>query len=104
VPALGAALIVSPTTAMLVIGYYAAMQLLENHFLVPAIMRRQTEIPPVLLLFALLAGGSIGGVLGALVSIPLAGALRVLILELVAPGVRRWTGAASSVRDQHEPP
>ena len=44
-----------------------------------------------------LALGTVGGVLGALVAIPLAGALRVIALRLVAPAIRR-TGSAGDGR------
>jgi hypothetical protein len=46
---------------------------------------------------ALLAGSAIGGVLGAIMTIPLAGALRVLSLRVLAPAVRRWSGAEPAV-------
>ncbi len=58
------------------------------------IMRKQTDIPSLLVLFAFFAGSAVAGVLGALVAIPLAGALRVLVVRVAAPVVRRWSGAA----------
>jgi predicted PurR-regulated permease PerM len=47
----------------------------ESQILTPNVMRSQTSISQVLILFALLAGGAVGGVLGALIAIPLADAL-----------------------------
>ena len=96
VPAVAIALLVSPTQALVVFVFYAVVQVLQSYVLMPNIVRQQTQIPPLLILFALLAGASIGGVLGVVVAIPLAGALQVLTLQVVAPGVRRWSGA-------HEP-
>jgi predicted PurR-regulated permease PerM len=69
---------------------------LEGHLLTPNIMRSQTHVSQVLVLAALFAGGTLGGILGALVAIPLAGALKVLAVRIVAPAVRRWTGAERS--------
>ncbi|MEJ7763853.1 MAG: hypothetical protein WKF80_13760, partial [Thermomicrobiales bacterium] len=60
------------------------------------IMRQQADVPPLLSLFALLAGSSLGGVLGTLVAIPLAGALRVLVVRVLAPAEREWSGAADT--------
>jgi predicted PurR-regulated permease PerM len=59
----------------------------------PNIMYTQTAISPLLVILALLAGGAIGGILGAIIAIPLAAALRVFVREVVAPAVRRQTGA-----------
>ncbi len=93
VPALAVALIDSPTQAAIVLVFYIVLQQVESNILLPNIMRKQTDIPPPLTLFALSAGAAVGGLLGALLAIPLAGALRVLVLRVLAPAVRRWSGA-----------
>ena len=93
VPALGIALLDSPRQALIVLVFYLIMQQIESNLLTPYIMRRQVAIPPLLTLFALLAGGALGGILYALLAIPLTGALRVLLLRAIAPAVREWTGA-----------
>lgn len=46
-------------------------------------------------LIAFFAGFTVGGIIGALVAVPLAAALRVFVMELVAPVLRRWTGVTS---------
>lgn len=56
-------------------------------------MSSQTAISPLLSILAFFAGSVVGGLLGALVAIPLVAALRVLVVDVVAPMVRRWTGA-----------
>jgi putative heme transporter len=88
VPALGIALLDSPHTVLVVAGFYLAVQQLEGHLLTPNIMRAQTNIPPLLVIFALLAGSTVGGILGALLAIPTAGALYVFVREVVIPAVR----------------
>jgi predicted PurR-regulated permease PerM len=93
IPAIGLALLDSPLKAGIVMVFYIAIQQLEGHILVPSIVGRQANIPPILAIFAILAGAALGGILGALIAIPIAGALRVLILRVVAPEIRRWTGA-----------
>lgn len=52
--------------------------------------------PLALVLIALLLGSTVGGMLGAIVAIPLASALRVLVVRVIAPAVRRWSGAPAS--------
>ncbi len=62
--------------------------------LTPIIMRRATDIPQTLVIVAILAGAAVGGLLGLVVSIPLVAALLVFTRRVLAPVVRRWTGAA----------
>lgn len=93
-PAVGVALLDSPTQAVVVVGLYLIAQQIEINLLVPHLMRSQANIPPVLAIFALIAGNSLGGILGALIAIPLAGTLRVLTVLLVTPAIRAWIGSA----------
>ena len=92
IPALIVAAFDSMTTVLLVLGLYVVLQLLESSVVYPQVMKRQASIPPIVVIFALLAGGSVGGLIGALVAIPLAGAIRVLILRLVVPRVQDRMG------------
>jgi predicted PurR-regulated permease PerM len=99
--AIGVALLQSPAKALIVLIFAVVLQELENHVLVPNVMRSQTNTSPLLVIVALLIGTTLGGLIGALVAIPLAGALQAFVTRVVAPEVRRWTGAppsATSVR------
>ncbi len=87
------ALLQSPVMALIVVGAALAIHQFENHILVPNIMRSQTQLSPPLVIAALIIGDRLGGLLGILVSVPLASALRVLVDYYMAPAVRRWTGA-----------
>jgi predicted PurR-regulated permease PerM len=104
VPAITLALFESPTQALIVFALYLVLQILEGYVLFPLVVGSQSEIPPLLIIVGLLAGGAIGGVLGALVAIPVAGALRVVILRVVAPWLRGQTGGTESVlrRDEEQ--
>ena len=99
VPAVGLALLESPTMALVVVAFYLVLQIVEGYVLFPLVVGSQSEIPPLLIIVGLLAVGTVGGVLGALVAIPLAGALRVVIVRVVAPAVRRRTGGAEQLAD-----
>lgn len=92
IPALIVAAFDGITTLLLVIGLYLIMQVLESSLIYPQVMKQQTNIPPILVIFALLAGGSVGGLIGALVAIPLAGAIRVLLLRLAVPRIQKRLG------------
>ena len=83
VPAVAVALSVKPTLALAVIAFFFAQQQLENHILVPRIMQRQVGISAVFVIVALLIGGSLLGVIGAILAVPTAAILQVLFEELI---------------------
>ncbi len=87
------ALLQDPTRALEALIFMIALQQLEGHILVPNIMRSQTDTSPVLSIVALLAGAEIGGLLGVAVSLPIAAAVTVLVRQVIAPAIRRQTGA-----------
>ena len=93
VPAIAVALLDSPRQAIVVVIFYILLQQLEANLLVPFIMRAQADVPPLLSLFALLAGSTLGGIIGALIAIPLAGAFRVLVIRVVAPAEQQLVGS-----------
>jgi len=90
------ALLQSPRMALIALVFVIVLQQAEGNILVPNIMRRATQISPLLVILALLAGSAIGGLLGALVSIPVVAALKVIIDELVAPALKRWIAASDA--------
>jgi len=75
------ALTVSPWKALFVIIWYLAVQLLENVFLVPKIMQKAVGISPVIILLALFVGAKLMGIVGAILSVPLAASLSVVVFE-----------------------
>lgn len=93
IPAVLFALIESPGMALIVLIFYVVLQQLESNLLLPLVMSSQAQVPPLLVVFAIFVGGSLAGILGALIAIPLSGALRVLVVRVVAPAVRNWAGA-----------
>jgi predicted PurR-regulated permease PerM len=88
IPAVLVGLSYSPTTALLVAALYIVIQQTENLVIVPRVMQSQTDVSPALVIFALACGFAAGGLLGALVAIPIAAALRVLVLTVVAPALK----------------
>jgi predicted PurR-regulated permease PerM len=84
IPAVAVAFTVSPLAALWVILFFIAQQQLENHVLVPKIMSRQVGVSPVTVIIALLMGGSLLGIIGALLAVPTAAILQVLFQELIA--------------------
>jgi predicted PurR-regulated permease PerM len=79
VPALVIALSVSPLTALWVLLATVIIQQLENSLLVPRIMTRAVGVNPLVTLLALLAFGSLFGLLGALIALPLAAVIQLIV-------------------------
>lgn len=87
VPAVLVALSDSPTTALIVALIYLGLQQLESYVITPNVMRTQTNLHPALVILALMAGFSVGGLIGALAALPTFAALRVLVLA-ATPAIR----------------
>lgn len=79
VPAIIVALSISPMTALWVIVATTVIQQLENSLLVPRVMNRVIGVRPLVTLLALLAFGSLFGILGALIALPLAAVMQLLL-------------------------
>jgi predicted PurR-regulated permease PerM len=76
VPPVLAAFFHSPTTALIVIIVYFVLQQLEGHVLAPNIVGSSVGVHPLIVIFALLAGAQIGGIVGIIASLPLLAMLR----------------------------
>ena len=82
VPALLVATTISPQTAILTLGSYVLIHAIEGNVLVPMVMRNTVGLSPFLVLVSLLAGGAAGGILGAIVAVPLVAAATVILDRL----------------------
>ncbi len=83
IPAVAVASTVSVNKVLLVIVFFVIQQQFENHILVPKVMQRQVGVSPVTVIVALLIGGKLHGILGAILAVPTAAILQVLLTELV---------------------
>jgi predicted PurR-regulated permease PerM len=80
--AVAVAITVSPKLALMVGTYFLVLHQLEANVLVPKIMERSVGVSPVAVMVALLVGGSLMGLSGAILAIPSAALLSVIIEEL----------------------
>jgi predicted PurR-regulated permease PerM len=82
IPAVLVALTQSPGHAVAVIVLYLVVQQLENNLLVPKIMEQAVALHPLAVVLAILVGGELLGVVGALMSVPVAAAIAVVLDQL----------------------
>ena len=68
-----------------VVGLFVAIQILESVVLQPTILGKETGLHPILITFSLMSFGSLFGIFGMLIAIPLACALKIMIVDYVWP-------------------
>jgi predicted PurR-regulated permease PerM len=61
-------------------------QQVENYLVAPRVMNRAIDLNPATVILALLIGGSLAGLVGALLALPLAAMAKIIVFELVVPG------------------
>ena len=81
-PAVLAAAVVSPTTGIIVFVLLLGYEELESRVLVPLVYGRSLRLPSSVVFFALIFGTALAGIIGALLALPLAAALLMLVEEL----------------------
>jgi predicted PurR-regulated permease PerM len=79
------ALTVSPTVCVATACFFVVYKLIEDYVLLPKIIGRAMAIPAVVTVVAVLLGGVLLGVAGALVSIPVAAAALLIVREVSVP-------------------
>lgn len=78
-----------PKKALIALIYYIVYQQIENYVVAPRIMMRTVSVPGAVTVVAALAGGTLLGVLGALLAIPVAAGLLLIYEEVLVPRQRR---------------
>ncbi|GAB3567354.1 AI-2E family transporter [Spelaeicoccus albus] len=73
------------STALVVLIYYVLYQQFENYVIQPRVMARAVSVSGSVAVIAALCGGALAGVLGALVAIPVAAAIILIIREVLIP-------------------
>jgi predicted PurR-regulated permease PerM len=77
------ALTVGLTETLVALGLLVGYHAIEGHTLRPMLYGRAVKLSPLAVLVAILLGTEIAGVLGALIAIPVAGSVQVIIQELI---------------------
>ncbi|GGI45148.1 putative PurR-regulated permease PerM [Agromyces flavus] len=78
-------LFVSPTAALIVLVAMLVYMQVEAYILTPRVMSKAVQVPGSIVLIAALAGGTLAGLPGALVAIPVAAGILLIVKEVVVP-------------------
>jgi hypothetical protein len=87
------------------VAYHVLYHVFEDYLLDPRVVRRTVDVSPLATIVAVLLGGSLLGVTGALIAVPAAAAVQLLLTEVLNP--QRDTASAPNGRHQptrHTPP
>jgi predicted PurR-regulated permease PerM len=92
VPPLLLALTIGPGHAVLVVVVLLVIQLLDANLVVPLVMNRVVSLPALAVVMSLLIGGALEGLIGALLAVPVASALQVVLLRIIVPYIHHTQG------------
>ena len=100
IPAIFIGLTISPLLAFAVLILYIVIQQLENNILVPKIMQKAIGLNPLISICSLLIGAKIAGVLGAVMAIPVATALSVIVSDFFSEREQKFFSGERSGKQQ----
>jgi predicted PurR-regulated permease PerM len=95
-----AALLVSPLTALIWLAYVFVYQQAENYLIQPVVYRRAVQVAPLTTIVAVLVGATLLGLLGALLAIPAAAAIQLIVQDVRAD---RGSSAADTASGSNSP-
>lgn len=81
IPCVLVALTVSPNAAMMTASFLFVQQQIENNLIIPKLMKSQTGVSPLVVMVAILVGAELLGVIGALLAVPTAAVIQILIRD-----------------------
>jgi predicted PurR-regulated permease PerM len=74
-----------PGVVLAAVALLLAYQLIENFVIAPRVMNRAVDLSPVGVIVAILIGGSLAGLFGALLALPVAAMIKIIVFELLVP-------------------
>jgi predicted PurR-regulated permease PerM len=78
-----------PGKALQVIALFVILQLIEGELVQPLVLSRSVRIDPLLVLMSVLIGFSALGIIGAILAVPIAASIKVILVQVLAPMLRR---------------
>jgi predicted PurR-regulated permease PerM len=97
-----ATITVSVTAGIIMIVVLVVYQQTENHLVQPIVMKRSLAVSPLIVILSVLVGAALLGILGALLAIPVAGSIQIVLRDIVA--ARRMRVAELYSMSGREPP
>lgn len=95
-----------PWQAFWAVVIFTLIQQVDNHVITPMIQRTRVNLSPLVIVLALVIGGTVAGLLGVLVAVPLTAAVRILVGHLWRTRMlgQSWREASDAMIEVTEPP
>jgi predicted PurR-regulated permease PerM len=77
------------TKMLIALAIFLGIQVLDQNLLSPLIFGKRVQLSFLLITFATVVGGMLLGIAGAFLAVPAAAALQVIVVQIVAPAIRR---------------
>ena len=92
--------------AVWAVAIMIVVQQIDNHLITPMVQRARVNLSPLVIVLALIVGGSLAGLLGVLVAIPATAAIRIVVGHLWRTRVlgQSWEEASEAMIEMTEPP
>jgi predicted PurR-regulated permease PerM len=96
----------SLTKALIAVVIFTLIQQLDNHVITPLVQRARVQLSPMVIVLALIIGGSLAGLLGVLVAVPLTAAIRIIVGHLWRTRMlgQSWAEASERMIERTPPP
>lgn len=96
----------SVTKALIAVAIFTAIQQVDNHIITPLVQRARVKLSPMVIVLALIIGGSLAGLLGVLVAVPVTAAIRIVAGHLWRTRVlgQSWAEASERMIERTPPP
>ncbi|HUF94954.1 MAG TPA: AI-2E family transporter [Acidimicrobiia bacterium] len=85
---------------------FTAIQQIDNHVITPLVQRTRVKLSPMVIVLALIIGGSVAGLLGVLIAVPVTAAVRIIIGHLWRTRIlgQSWQEASEAMIEVTPPP
>lgn len=95
-----------PWQAVWAVAIMIVVQQLDNHLITPMIQRARVNLSPLVIVLALIIGGTLAGLLGVLIAIPATAAVRIVVGHLWRTRIlgQSWEEASEAMIEVTEPP
>jgi predicted PurR-regulated permease PerM len=94
------------TQAIWAVLIFTAIQQVDNHVITPLVQRARVNLSPLVIVLALVIGGTVAGLLGVLVAVPMTAAIRIIVGHLWRTRIlgETWGEASQHMIEYTDPP
>jgi predicted PurR-regulated permease PerM len=95
-----------PTQAFWAVVIFTAIQQVDNHVITPLVQRARVNLSPLVIVLALIVGGSVAGLLGVMVAVPMTAVIRIIVGHLWRTRIlgETWGEASQHMIEFTDPP